>query len=100
MARINWPATSGAYRFNISNLRMRLDEVYDWLRKSPKAKTEVQNQIKTFAVKAGLNLNASSGTQAVVSNAQELTGVAPTGTYISKVTFTVAGGAITAIVLS
>ena len=37
---------------------------------------------------------------AVVPNAYALTGVAPTGTYISTVTFTVAGGVITGITLS
>ena len=39
-------------------------------------------------------------TQTVVVNGQALTGVAPTGTYTSRVTFTVASGAITAIALS
>lgn len=38
-------------------------------------------------------------TKAVVTNAQELT-IPVTGTYVSKATLTVAGGAVTAIVLS
>jgi hypothetical protein len=40
------------------------------------------------------------GTKTVVTSGQQLSGVAPSGTYVSKVTFTVVGGAITAIVLS
>ena len=40
------------------------------------------------------------GTKTVVTSGQQLSGVTPTGTYVSKVTFTVVGGAITAIVLS
>jgi len=36
----------------------------------------------------------------LVTNGEELTGVTPSGTYTSKVTFTVAAGAITAIALS
>lgn len=40
------------------------------------------------------------GTKTVVTSGQQLSGVAPTGTYVSKVTFTVAGGVITAITLS
>ena len=39
-------------------------------------------------------------TTTIVSTGQQLTGVTPTGTYASKVTFTVANGAITAIALS
>lgn len=40
------------------------------------------------------------GTKTVVTSGQQLSGVTPSGTYVSKVTFTVVGGAITAIVLS
>lgn len=40
------------------------------------------------------------GTKTVVTSGQELTRVTPSGVYISKVTFTVVGGVITAIVLS
>lgn len=40
------------------------------------------------------------GTKTVVTSGQQLSGVTPTGTYVSKVTFTVAGGVITAITLS
>lgn len=40
------------------------------------------------------------GTKTVVTSGQQLTGVTPSGTYVSKVTFTVVGGIITAIVLS
>ena len=42
---------------------------------------------------------ALTATQTIVNNAQELT-VPVTGTYVTKATFTVAGGVITAIVLS
>lgn len=39
-------------------------------------------------------------TKTVVTNSQQLTGVAPTGTYTNTVTFTVANGVITGIALS
>lgn len=45
------------------------------------------------------NIKLPAGT-ALVPNAYALTGVAPTGTYTSTVTFTVAGGLITGITLS
>lgn len=60
--------------------------------------------IAPVAVKAGKTFFAEysgmSSTSTVVVNNQELTGVTPTGTYTSKVKFTVSGGAITAIALS
>lgn len=43
---------------------------------------------------------ALPATQTVVSSGQALTGVTPSGIYTNTVTFTVAGGVITAIVLS
>lgn len=43
---------------------------------------------------------ALPATTAIIATAQVLSGVAPSGTYISHVTFTVSNGAITAIVLS
>ncbi len=80
----------------------------------------------TYAARHGLNLPGTAGwenavtagarmatalsdigvteplpaTQTVVSSGQELTGVTPSGSYVDTVTFTVAGGVITAIVLS
>lgn len=39
-------------------------------------------------------------TAALITSAQALTGVTPTGTFTTTVTFTVAGGVITAIALS
>lgn len=39
-------------------------------------------------------------TAAMITSGQALTGVAPTGTFTTTVTFTVAGGVITAIALS
>jgi hypothetical protein len=56
------------------------------------------------AVKAGEAFFAEyagmSKTSTVVVNGQELTGVTPSGTYVSNVKFTVSNGAITAIALS
>jgi hypothetical protein len=56
------------------------------------------------SVKAGdvffAEYSGMASTAAVVTNGQQLTGVAPSGTYTSKVTFTVSGGAITGIALS
>lgn len=56
------------------------------------------------AVKAGeaffAEYSGMSSTATVVTNGQQLTGVTPSGTYVSKVTFTVAGGVITGIALS
>lgn len=55
------------------------------------------------AAAAALVVAGASGlaaTSTVVTNGQDLTGVTPSGTYTDTVTFTVAGGVITAIVLS
>ena len=54
----------------------------------------------TAATAIGGSGAPAPATETRVTNGQELTGVTPTGTYISKVTFTVAGGVITAITLS
>lgn len=56
----------------------------------------------TIAVTGGVfgNFPLTAATNCIVSSAQALTGVAPTGTYTNTVTFTVANGRITAIVLS
>jgi hypothetical protein len=60
---------------------------------------------KSVAGTAVVNKGAVSGvtlptTAAIVTSTQELTGVTPSGEYVSKVTFTVVDGEITAIALS
>nr|UVX49299.1 MAG: hypothetical protein [Bacteriophage sp.] len=45
-------------------------------------------------------IGGGTSTTTIVSNGQQLTGVTPSGTYASKVTFTVANGVITAIAMS
>lgn len=55
----------------------------------------------TAVVTAGALTRVSApATAAIVTSAQTLTGVTPTGTYATTVTFTVANGVITAIALS
>lgn len=57
------------------------------------------NAVVTVAAGVPTNVRAPA-TTAVVPTAFALTGVTPSGTYTNTVTFTVAGGVITAIVLS
>lgn len=55
----------------------------------------------TAVVSAGVLTRVSApATAAIVTSAQTLTGVTPTGSYTNTVTFTVANGVITAIALS
>lgn len=61
------------------------------------AESEYYSAVNRGALQAPVT---PGGTTAVVVNTQQLTGVAPTGVYATKVTFTVAGGVITAIALS
>lgn len=49
---------------------------------------------------AALTRISLPATAAIVTSTQALTGVTPSGTYTNTVTFTVAGGVITAIALS
>ena len=75
LRRIPWPVTTGTYRFNIGNLRQRLDEVYDWLRKTKgtAAKTEVGATIGAFMTKAGIDFGVIlPATSAVVINSQDV----------------------------
>ena len=61
------------------------------------AEAEYYDAVNRGVVKAPVT---PGGTKTVVISGQGLTGVTPSGVYVSKVTFTVVGGAITAIVLS
>lgn len=55
----------------------------------------------TYVISAGAVQRVSlPATAAIVTSTQALTGVTPSGTYTNTVTFTVAGGVITAIALS
>jgi hypothetical protein len=56
---------------------------------------------RTAAALSAIGVTAElPATQTIVSDTQALTGVTPSGSYVDTVTFTVAGGVITAIVLS
>lgn len=61
------------------------------------AEAEYYSAVNRGAIQAPVT---PGGTTTVVTSGQQLTGVAPTGVYATKVTFTVSGGVITAIVLS
>lgn len=66
------------------------------------APTLLSNLNAQFALlaKAIDDNGATSGTITTVETGETLTGVTPSGSYTNTVTFTVANGAITAIVLS
>lgn len=104
MARpIAYPApVNTAYAGYLSDVRHDLDEWYDWVLHSPKAKTDLANQIKAWAGAAGVSLNVIPSNQALVTNGDtniplgDATAVAngqDTGTAA------VASGAITRITL-
>ena len=95
MSKIVFPAPTAArkpYRGFYSRLRDALREAASQTQDSPASKAGVVGQINA--------LFKFFGTTTAVSTAQTLTGVTPTGTYVTTVTFTVAGGVITAIALS
>lgn len=55
----------------------------------------------TAVVTAGVLSRVSApATAAIITSAQTLTGVTPTGTYTNTITFTVANGVVTAVALS
>lgn len=69
----------------------------------------VKNSAGTKTVTGDAVVNEATGvltqvdlpaTAAIITSAQALTGVTPTGSFVTTVTFTVAGGVITAIALS
>lgn len=100
MARPEYTPVNDAYRLNISKLRTELDKVFDWTLRSPGAKADIAQTLVTFALAAGLDLGAAlPATQTIVANGAT-SAVEPTGTFTTTTTFTVAGGAITAITLS
>ena len=95
MAKITFPAVSTAgkpSRWFISEVRQTLRNWADWARKSPKEVPSFLAQITAF-------LGVATPTAAVVVNGQARA-IPVTGTYATTATFTVANGAVTAIVLS
>ena len=87
-----------AYRADVMSLRHALDVAYDGVtQKKAGWKTVVAQTIREFSTAAGITL--TTATQVTVSNAQKVNAVSVTGTG-NFATFTVAGGAITGIVLS
>jgi hypothetical protein len=93
MSNITFPAVGAPYRGFVDKLRNWLREAGTQTQKNPGSKTAILAQIKAFVA-------AVAGTSTVITTAQTLTGVAPTGVFATTVTFTVAGGVITAITLS
>jgi hypothetical protein len=61
------------------------------------SKTVVGLSVVSGGVLTSVDLQGSA---AIITNSQALTGVTPTGTFVTTVTFTVSGGLITAIALS
>lgn len=98
---IRWSAVLvKAYRGNISDFRQRLDEIYDWLLRSPQAKPDVEKTIREFAENAGLDVDAPTPATAVlISDGQKVNAGSVIGTG-DFATFTVAGGVITGIALT
>lgn len=98
---IRWSAVLvKAYRGNISDFRQRLDEIYDWLLRSPQAKPDVEKTIREFADNAGLDVETPlPATSAVITNGQKVDVGAVLGSG-EFATFTVAGGVVTGIALT
>lgn len=93
MAKLTFPQTVAPYRGFIGEVRGWFNRIASYKEKSPDAKVPLLAHI------AVLLTQVSGGANASVANAQELT-IPVTGTYASKATLTVTGGAVTAIVLS
>ena len=91
MSKLTFPAVAAPYRGFVDKLRNWMRETATFVQDSPASRAEVVSQIGAFV---------NDETTTIVSSAQVLTGVAPSGTYTTSVTFTVANGAITAIVLA
>ena len=81
----------------LSEVRLQLQKMASWVDVPGSSTTTTYRKLKLLEQLQALLVYLNV---APVSNAQQLTGVTPTGTYSTKVTFTVVNGAITAIVLS
>lgn len=98
MAKLTFPAAlNKAFRHNISVLKTQFQMIASWA-ESAEAKADVNRQLQVLATATGF-VQDQPATKALVSNGQALT-VPVTGTYATKATVTVAGGVVTAIVLS
>ena len=93
------PTTGKQHAALITRLRQVLDEVAAKLDISPSAAADVGQQIGAFAQNYGIAI-ATGPTSVLVSNGAKLSPVTVTGTSGTFVTFTVAGGTITAIARS
>lgn len=96
---VAWPALSNtAYRHTISRLRDVMLAHLNWL--SRNAKGSLIDFTNTL--RATLNdADAGNGNHLIYKSGTAITGVTPSGTYVTTVTITVnSSGVITAIVLS
>lgn len=97
--KIAFPAVGKPYRGFITKFRQCLDEVYDAVNHSPKEKPTIRAQFEAFASAAGIAA-ALPGNQRVFTSG---TVIPLTGTNVTPgatVTLTIAGGVLTAAVVS
>lgn len=99
MPRPEYSNVTKEYRGNIAELRHRLDRVYDWLLRSPKAKPDVQQTVVEFGEAAGIDFAAPlPATQVVVSEgaATQVRNAANSANLVAG-TAKVAAGALTGV---
>jgi hypothetical protein len=84
----------------ISEFRSYMQKIASWYEKGVVASGVGANVQDRTDIAATLSPLVALIDRGLLVNGQVLTGVAPTGTYTSAVTFTVTNGLITAIVLS
>ncbi len=100
IVKIAWPAVGKPYRGFITKFRQCLDEVYDAVNHSPKEKPVIRSQFEAFATAAGLPAAALPGNQRIFASGQQ---IPLTGTNVTPgavVTLTIAGGILTAAVVT
>ena len=98
MAKLVFPAVGKPYRGFIGEVRGWFNRIASYVEDQPSATTALNTQIAILGAKTGFE-TALPATTAKVTNGQQIT-VPVTGTYATKITLTVAGGAVTAVVLS
>lgn len=100
IVKIAWPAVGKPYRGFITKFRQCLDEVYDAVLHSPKEKPTIRAQFEAFATAAGLPAAALPGNQRVFTSGQVIPLTGTNVTPGATVTLTIAGGVLTAAVVT
>lgn len=98
MAKLVYPAVGKPYRGFVGEVRGWFNRIASYVEDQPGATTALNTQIEVLGAKTGFETTLPA-TTAKVTNGQQLV-IPVTGTYATTVTLTVAGGAVTAAVLS